>query len=400
MNNTPYFNYNLPQPNDVADISKVNANFTNLDAYLHRAIGEGYANEQTLDERVQTLEENPATLSQKAINSFNDGIDSIFKEVVSTIVPVQEGTGTPSPSNVRQINGYTECTVTNCGKNLISNGTGDGYVNNYYLNADNTLTQGTGWYVSEYFKIDATKTYTWSSQGTANRPAICYYDENKTFISGESANEQLPRVLSIPQNTVYMRCTQDETTVKFQVEQGLRATSYEPYKSTTATISLGDTIYSGSVDLINGILTIDRAYIQPTAVTDVATSSGKIYWIISNTLSSVNGVNGLMSSHFEPASGVVEGHCYITGNGVILVAVPTDQTLNTTVLANAWLSTNQPQFVYQLATPQSYQLTSTQLRSLVDANNLTSDTGEVIEVEYITNETIAWLLDLIKGGTL
>lgn len=35
--------------------------------------------------------------------------------------------------------------------------------------------------------------------------------------------------------------------------------------------------------------------------------------------------------------------------------------------------------------------------SLVGANRLTSSTGEVTEVEYIKNKTIAWLLDLIRA---
>lgn len=33
----------------------------------------------------------------------------------------------------------------------------------------------------------------------------------------------------------------------------------------------------------------------------------------------------------------------------------------------------------------------------IGANQLTSSAGEVTEVEYITNETIAWLLDLIRA---
>ena len=61
---------------------------------------------------------------------------------------------------------------------------------------------------------------------------------------------------------------------------------------------------------------------------------------------------------------------------------------------------NGVQLVYELATPQTYQLTPAQLRSLVGTNNLTSSTGEVTEVEYIRNETISWVIDQIQDNSV
>ena len=336
-----------------------------------------------------------ATLEKSAINSFTDGIDSYFKKVVSTITPQQAGSGTPSPSNVRAISGFTECTVVDRQINQwdedwevgdISRTTGENaYANSQIRSKNYILVSPDTLYYIGIFKTGEVSI------------AVCYYDADKNFISAEwSANV----VRRTPINCYYIRFTSNAVygntyNNDISINYPATDTSYHTYNGTTATISFSSagTVYSGTVDLTSGNLIVDRGYLQPTTVVDVATSSGKVYWIISNTLSSVNGVNGLMSSHFEAASGVVEGHCYITGNGVILVAVPTDQTLNTKTLADAWLSTNQPQFVYKLATPQTYQLTPTQLRSLVGTNNLTSNTGDTVEVEYITNETIADIYD-------
>lgn len=230
----------------------------------------------------QPIEVTPI-LEKSAINSFDDGTDSYFKKVISTIVPVQSGSGIPSPTNVRTISGFTECTVT---------------------------------------------------------------DTNST-------------------------------------------------DTNTAIISFGSagTVYGGTVDLTSGTLTVDREYLQPTVVRYVAELNGIYYWALSDTLQSVNGIERLLSSHFRSRGVLEAGNCYITGYGRTLIAVPTDQTLNTVALANTWLSTNQPQFVYQLATPQIYQLTPTQLRSLVGTNNLTSNTGDTVAVEYITNGTIADIYD-------
>ena len=55
---------------------------------------------------------NPAVLEKSALNRFDDGIDSYFKKVVSSIECVQMGSGVPSPSNPRPIYGFTDCTVT------------------------------------------------------------------------------------------------------------------------------------------------------------------------------------------------------------------------------------------------------------------------------------------------
>lgn len=214
-----------------------------------------------------------------AIASFDGVGDTIPKNLLVDIQATQSGSGTPSPTNVRPITGFTECTVT---------------------------------------------------------------DTNDT-------------------------------------------------DTNTATISFGSagTVYGGTVDLTSGTLTVDRGYLQPSTVIDIATSSGIVYWIVANNLTSINGVDGLISSHFEPASGVVEGHCYITGNGIILVAVPTDQTLNTVELANAWLSENQPQFVYKLTSNQTYQLTPDDLDILQGINNVSANTGIIIDLTYFKSKLIS-----------
>lgn len=116
-------------------------------------------------------------------------------------------------------------------------------------------------------------------------------------------------------------------------------------------ISLGDnTIYGGTYNS-DGTLTIDKGYLQPTEIGSVGQAGSVYYWVITNTLDSVNDSSTIISSHFKAGWQVAEGNCYITGNGKILIAIPSDQTLNTKELASAWCAENKPQFVYPLATP-------------------------------------------------
>ena len=54
------------------------------------------------------------------IATFADGADNRqIRKIVGTIVPVQSGTGDPSPDNVRPISGWTGCNITRAGKNLV-----------------------------------------------------------------------------------------------------------------------------------------------------------------------------------------------------------------------------------------------------------------------------------------
>ena len=69
----------------------------------------------------------------------------------------------------------------------------------------------------------------------------------------------------------------------------------------------------------------------------------------------------------------------VTGNGnkrLYFVNMATVGVTNESTLAT-WLAANQPEFVYELATPVTYQLTPTQVATLLGDNNIWADTGDV-----------------------
>jgi hypothetical protein len=49
---------------------------------------------------------------------------------------------------------------------------------------------------------------------------------------------------------------------------------------------------------------------------------------------------------------------------------------------NALLQTDDIQVAYELATPQTYQLTPTQVSTLLGQNNIFADCGQILEGEY------------------
>ena len=56
---------------------------------------------------IKTLANTPVPIA-----SFNDGTDNPLKSLTASIVPVQAGSGDPSPTNVRPISGWTEEVIT------------------------------------------------------------------------------------------------------------------------------------------------------------------------------------------------------------------------------------------------------------------------------------------------
>jgi len=72
-------------------------------------------------ERIESLEDDrykpyPTDTASGAVASFADGADGIsLKSCIVQIEPVQEGSGDPSPDNVRPISGWTGCVISHSG---------------------------------------------------------------------------------------------------------------------------------------------------------------------------------------------------------------------------------------------------------------------------------------------
>lgn len=446
---TTHYGFTKPGVNDYVDISVLNANFDNLDNVIYNnqlsaqaalddlapaydatatySVGDYVTYNKTLyrcttaittaeafddtkwtavkvggelkshDARISDLEAG-VELEGVATNSFDDGIDSYFKKVVSSIVPVQAGSGTPSPTNVRAISGFTECTVLDRQINQWDEDWEIGYIDG---STGLPTTENTSIRSKNYNLCNPSTEY-FAYHGAVSSLVYLYvywYDGEKNFLSRGSLNG----VITSPSTAKYFKVAfyRYGTTYNNNISINYPATDtdYHAYNGTTATISFGTagTVYGGYVDLINGKLVVEQVMATPTEVSTIQSGNR---WYIALDLMGVGGsesINYMKSSHFEPAFRNDAGCTYVSSTGIELVAIPTDQSLNTKALADAWLVANQPQFVYKLATPKEYQLTPAQLRSLVGANRLTSSTGEVTEVEYIKNKTIAWLLDLIRA---
>ena len=203
----------------------------------------------------------------QAIASFNDGEDIVMPSLKVAIEPVQEGSGDPSPTNIRPISGWDEVDVTRCGKNLFDR---DSIRRGVYTKQDGTTQSGsdTTNFSSQFIKVKPNTIYSITMFGESYENGSLfgvYYDENKnglnqfTNILRLVSNES--KTFTTPSNAYYIVFTGYRgagidifTTANTMVCEGT-PTAYEPYNGQTYTIDLGGTRYGGEVDVVNGIVT-------------------------------------------------------------------------------------------------------------------------------------------------
>ena len=229
-------------------------------------------------------------------------------------------------SNICPISGWSAVDVTKCGKNLID----VSKLAQQVVTPQGDLRPGVP------VRLDA-GTYTISAQ-SGNLPFyITRPINNYSYISINA----LPFTFSLDnEEIVIVRIAQLDISswnyVNLQLEEGNTATAYEPYNGSTITIQLGDTYYGGKLDVVSGVLTVDRGYIA-----------------------SYNGET-LPSTWISDRDVYAEGTTPTTGAEVC----------------------------YKLATPQTIQLTPTIIKSLQMGNNFLASTGEIELLQYWAKEVM------------
>lgn len=276
------------------------------------------------------LIQNPVGNKSGELVSFSDGADMPAKSVVVNIVPKQSGTGTPSPDNVRQISGWESAGVTITDRNLADYTIfTSGYIaSNGDVNSAEATTQEK---VSDYIEIEAGSEYNFSAtvrNSEAKWIGIGIYDSNKSFIkrvgglkgNGEVTSQAL--TASDTTGAKYVRVSFRSYGIAEQVSLTKDTTT------TTTTVNLGRTVYGGTLDVVSGVLTSYPFYPSYNG----ETLNGR--WICDRAV-------------------YAEGTTPPTGSQVALIS----------------------------GTGTTYQLTPTEVKTLLGENNVWADSGDV-EITY------------------
>ena len=208
------------------------------------------------------------------IVSFSTDVSAPLKECKIHFSPVQEGSGDPSPSNVRPISGWTGCEVTRTGKNLLG---AFEIGKNVNWTTGEIETDSTNRTAIIKCRVDFNAYQYYTITGISEFSITPFaYDANNEYIGRAYAAQASTRTLSSTGFTLSQTgntnpiafviiqafsnvsgTTADINNKNIQLEFGSTATTYEPYIGTTLpidwTTEVG-TVCGGYVDLITGKL--------------------------------------------------------------------------------------------------------------------------------------------------
>ena len=365
-----------------------------------------------------------------SIASFDDGGENLpLKSLLVNIEPKQSGSGDPSPTNIRSISGWSEVNTEVAGKNLFNPNLNSGLLGTDAGTNDTTVTPSNRYGYSEKIPATLSCKLSFKTNDLEKFNWICvmrYIDGIATErVYSTLINHQQKEQVNIPAvANSYIRVLVGANSGKtvgttpsgeIQIELGSTPTSYEPYNGTTYTTSLGQTVYGGTLDVVSGVLTIDRAKIVLNGtqgiwlVNWVPTSNG-VGWAYGYNLTqhkivSDTTVPNIVSDKLKASSygNMFNGRTtdcvgVYTNNAYGIFIRTSDTSLTTVEAINSYLSANPITVVYELATPTTIQLTPQEVTTLLGNNNIWADSGSV-EVEYRADTTLAYneLLSLIAS---
>ena len=344
------------------------------------------------------------TTTPAGIATFSTDMVSKLKSARFNFLPVQAGSGDPSPTNVRAISGWTGLNVYKTGKNLLPSTLP---ANKIYgtLNGDTITSAGS----AIIFAIPCSQNTNYCcSQDTNNKKnwGIAFSNKlpevgdtvsgkgNMTYrsIFNVESESYAYLLVGIPNISVFTDIQSNNS----MIEVGNTNTAYAP-TADLITIPIdwtteAGTIYGGYVDIVRGVVVATMAIFDlATTVTNVQTFSTIKAWY-SNSLSTL----GIAEIASGDASFV--GYCdtysfmsygtmvnNYTGNNAISVRsdnnrkaiyILTDRTDEVAPTGHA---------ILQLATPITYTIDPVTLKSLRGINNVWSSANGNATITYWTH---------------
>jgi len=329
-----------------------------------------------------------------AIASFPDGMAAPAKDVTIGIEPVQAGSGYPSPTNVRPISGWTGANVTRTGFNVwdeewevgkinVSTGVPEASSSNIRSKNFSKVKSGQSYYVL----IGAMR-------GMSPSKAIAFfYDAEQNYISNANCNNA---TITPPNNAEYIKfyCATDYGTTynhDISINYPSTDTEYHAYSGTSYLISWqseAGTVYGGTLDVTTGLLTVDRAIVafdgtESSTDFSISTTSSavrnRIAWNPYERIGKLNGtfLANILETRANSSGGVGDKEWQIWGGTIgarMWISVPKSITSASDFIV--FCASTNISVVYELATPQTYQLTPTDVAILLGDNNVWADTGD------------------------
>ena len=322
------------------------------------------------------IEVNPRTFTGNPIQ-FNTDLEETVTDMEVTLEPIQDlSHGAPSPENICPISGWDSVEAYDTGINVWDEEWESGGIN---TSGQETTTSG--YYRStNYISVLPNANYYFKTPTSMH---VMFYDANKDFIDWTTANNS---AITTPSNGHYLRF-RNSTAGGWQpynhdisINYPATDTEYHAYNGHTHTATFDETVYGGTVDLVSGVLTIDRAMLDLGTLTwnksgdspqggfiGVASPSGNLAKAYGrdNIISTAYATNADKVGIPLLTNGMISGQ---TSNRNIFVR---DDRASTPAEIKTLLSGVYA--VYELAEPRTIQLSPQTITTLVGVNNVWSD---------------------------
>lgn len=326
--------------------------------------------------------------------------------------PIQEGSGTPSPENIRPIKGRNSVTVERCGENLVKF---PYYTSSYNKNGlvftakqdgsitvDGTATADT-WYIVEggidkRLPMNTPMTLSGCPAGGALKSYyIGLYIGGKWFTDVGDGNTNVKlttrKIDSRVEVSIAKGVVCNSLTFYPKIEVGTTITPYSKYQGSTNTMTLPETVYGGEVDAVSG---------EVAETWGLVTFDGTENWVVSGkfldnktdwyyTLPKIpNAVNAVpqkgneICSHYPHAdvsnNNNVQGCAIVLGNIRVRWGdtIPNDADAWKAYLAAQKAAGTPVQVAYKLATQTPFTATGAQpIPALAGMNTVLTDADSV-----------------------
>jgi hypothetical protein len=344
------------------------------------------------------------------IATFTDGSNLPMPKLQIGIEPIQEGSGDPSPTNERPILGWSAVDVglykayQICEADNFTETTSNGLTMTYLgkgkfrvygtmtNNAETTLTANIKEFViyggdDSYIKLHNSKSgsYTLIFRNSSTEVDPWGFSTvNRTSSYIGMRNKTTNNIIMVVSTSLYGT----DIDLTFAPEIYSNNTKYT-YSLTFTDGTNPLTVYGGSLDVVSGELVVDRAHVD----------LGSLNWALENGIFRLNesigakltadtsAVANMLCSVYKTVSqnamGSTRDKCIAGLNWSNGVRVQDSDYTDVTTFKQAMSGV---QLVYELATPITYQLTPTQVKSLLGTNNIWADTGDIEELEYFSKE--------------
>ena len=413
------FCYRLPEPeivgtvNDPATLftSKGITNFADSDNMPVEVEYDVAENPEIIKMRKKFIASEPhLVVKNDRINTFNTDMVHGLKSLKVAVNYTQDGTGDPSPTNIRAIHGFSGVGVNVTGKNIFDSSQAD-WVSGKYINENGEVKNSSSYkYNTKYIPIKPSTTY-YAQCNKSSKTAITMplYDINKNFIErvipvGATQGTGLQSgSFTTPANAAYFRFSIGTSTTNVMFEESSEVHEYESFGNLYEVDWSNDAgeIAVGTLDLVTGVLIVE-AYIL--VVTEIAASDSYMAVKKLGEKDSINrnykSCNALKAVSYSSITTETDNvFAYYRSNtrnydaiGFRINGKPTGNEANTSERVNAvnaelaaLTNAGTPlTFVYYLNTPDVYQLTPAQISTVLGQNNIWSDDGGT-EVKFWTH---------------